>query len=479
MYFSNFLYKKIIQNTILLLCLLLLLPLKDIESIISLLDTSIDEDGENNITWGNIIKAWYDSVIDTYKKTISDSYSWLAEYQAQLISDTSITNLKIKFTNASWYFIEISKSQISLVPSTFIHKQTLANAARFITQELIDFQSSLFDAQNNMASKEYDIFQNVREKIMSSYKEMKLISSRTAYIDFLSGLSLVAYKRKYTCPKISSDYGCKIIGWRHPVIETIENDFIQNDLSLNKNDKVHIITGPNMWGKSTFLRQNALIVLMAHIGSYVPVSHANIWITDKIFSRVGANDNLFLWKSTFMVEMQEVSHILNNATKDSFIIIDEVWRGTSTYDGMSLAWGILKYIHDTLGTKTLFATHYHEIIDESSLLKSASNYSVAVGENEENLVFLRKIIPWGIKKSYGLEVAKIAWIKKWVLDDARQMVKRHQWTSQQFSEQLSFSSAMNINSSPIIDELLGVNTNILTPLEALNLLVELQKKSKK
>jgi len=449
---------------------------KNIQAIVDILEASLDEETQKNITEGNIIKLWYDNQIDNYRVTIQDSHAWLSSYQAQLIKGTGINSLKIKYTNASWYFIEISKSQIWNITDDFIHKQTLVNASRYVTQDLSQFQGQLFEAQDTMAQREYEIFQQVRETVLDRYDEMKQVSKKTAYIDFLSSLWYVAYKNNYTCPKIESWYEYCITWWRHPVIESIESNFIDNDLELKNKDFVHVITWPNMWWKSTFLRQNALLVLMTHMWSYIPVKVANIGLTDKIFSRVWANDNLFLGKSTFMVEMQEVSHIVNSATDRSFIIIDEVWRGTSTYDGMSLAWWILKYIHDTLKAKTLFATHYHEIIDESQVLTKVSNYSVAVGENSDNLVFLRKVIPWGIKKSYGLEVAKLAGVKESIIREAKSMIERHQDSWKFTPEQLSFTdwNPSDPHVSWLEDKIESLEIDSLTPLEAFQILVEMK-----
>ena len=455
--------------------------MKKIQDIIDLLDASLIEDGETNIMWGNIIQLGYDKEIDTYRNLIEDSHRWLSEYQKGLVEKLQITTLKIKYTNASGYFIEVPKSQISKVPDSFTHKQTLVNAGRFVTLELVEFGSQLLEAQNNMAEKEYEIFQDIRAKILTQYSLMKQASKNISVVDFISSLWEVSYSSGYVCPKITESYRLSIKEWRHPVIEGIEKSFISNNLTLMRNDFTHIITGPNMGWKSTFLRQNALLLVMAHIGSYIPAQEAEIGLVDKIFSRVGAHDNLFFWKSTFMVEMQEVANILNNATEKSFIIIDEVGRGTSTYDGMSLAWSILRHIHDKLKTKTLFATHYHEIIDESVTLKNASNHSVAVGENEENLVFLRKIIPWGIKKSYGLEVAKIAGIEKDIILEAERMSQSQKYGTLKWVGQLSLWEEIEDHELPsqLEKHLLSLNIDDITPLEAINELSRLKKLTKK
>ncbi len=463
--------------------------MEKIKQIIDLIDSSIKEDADLLLTGGNIIKSEYDEKVREYREILENSWEWLVKYQQKLIEEIGITNLKIKFTNVSGYFIEVSKSNLSKIPDYFILKQTLVNSSRFVTIELKEFEQKFLEAQNSLASREYEIFQQVREKILDSFSEIKNISEKTAFLDFEVSLSNIAYKNNYNKPELHNWYDLKIVSWRHPVIEQIERDFISNDLNLSKSDYIHIITWPNMGWKSTFLRQNALIVLMSHIWSFIPARSAKIPLTDKIFSRVWASDNLFLGQSTFMVEMQEVANILNNSTKKSFIIIDEVWRWTSTYDGMSIAWAILKELHDNIKAKTLFATHYHELIEKSKDLKWVKNFSVAVGENNENIVFLRKIIPGGVSKSYWLEVAKLAWLNNKVLDEARKMLKilEFEINSQNFT-QLSLVDKIEpeikivekevFRDSIVEQKIRKININNLTPIEALNLLSELKWKIK-
>ena len=454
--------------------------MKNILNIIKLLDKSIKEDPADNLTSWEIIADFYDEKVDEYRKIISTANDWLAKYQAKLITENNISTLKIKYTWPSWYFIEIPKSQVSKIPEDFIHKQTLVWASRYITLELKEFEAKFLEAQNEKANREYEIFLKIREEILDNFNDIKEISDKITNIDFLSTLSQVAYDNNYVRPEIFDGYDLEIISWRHPVIEKWVSDFISNDLNLTKKEFVHIITWPNMWWKSTFLRQNALIILMAHIWSFVPARFAKIPLTDKIFSRVWANDNLFLWQSTFMVEMQEVANILNNSTKNSFVIIDEVGRWTSTYDGMSLAWAILRENHDNIWAKTLFATHYHELIDESKTLKWVKNFSVAVWENEENLVFLRKIISGWIKKSFWLEVAKIAWIPESTLIEARNILKtleeKYEKPVQQWLFSVEVEPKVIEKKSEVEEELKNLDLNNLTPMEALNKLFELRKK---
>jgi len=458
--------------------------MENIKKIVDLIDKAIASEPDLNITWWNIIAFWYDEVVDKYKNIIDSSKNWLVEYQAGLIEETWINTLKIKFNNSMGYFIEVPKSQIEKVKNNLIHKQTLINVARYVSEELLKFQTNLFEAESNLAEREYKIFLDIREKILDSFVDIKQISKDTAFIDFCSNLASVAYYNDYVCPQIEKNYNLLIENWRHPVIEKQATDFISNDLVLDKKDFVHIITWPNMWWKSTFLRQNALIILLSHIWSFVPAKKALIPLTDKIFSRIWASDNLFLWASTFMVEMQEVANILNNSTKNSFVIIDEVGRWTSTYDWMSLAWAILKENHNNIWAKTLFATHYHELIDESKSLVWVSNYSVSVWENKDELLFLRKVIKGWIKKSFWIEVAKLAWISENVLDEAKKMLKLLEVEHNKISwNQLSIGID-NIEKeieyiekqSEIEDEIKNLNLNTFTPIEALNKLNELKEK---
>jgi len=459
--------------------------LQKIQNIIDLIDRAIKDEPELLLTGGNIIKDNYDEQVDKYRNILQNSKNWLADYQARLIEETGINTLKIKFTNVSWYFIEIPKAQVSKITDDFIQKQTLVNASRYITSELKQFEDDFRKAENSLSQKEYDLFLEIRTEILDNYREIKDLSDKTAFLDFEVSLSNIAYLYNYTRPKITKKYDFKIYNWRHPVVEQIEKDFISNNLELNKKEFVHIITWPNMWGKSTFLRQNALIILMSHIGSFVPARESDIPLTDKIFSRVWASDNLYFWQSTFMVEMQEVANIINNSTKNSFIIIDEVGRWTSTFDWMSLAWAILKENHDKIKAKTLFATHYHELIDEAKTLKWVANFSVAVWENNENLVFLRKIIPGWIKKSFWLEVAKLAWLNKSIIDEAKNMLLKLE-NKELSNSQLSF---WNFNTkieekiivkeiekkSEIEEKIKKIDLNNLTPIDALNLINEFKK----
>lgn len=457
--------------------------MQQLQQIIDLIGKSIKVDANNLIMWGWIIEDNFDSEVDELRNLVNHSNEWLNDYTQTLIETSGINTLRIKYTSASGYFIEIPLSQKSKVPESFIHKTTLVNALRFTTPELSQFESKISNAESLLYEREYQIFKEVSKTVLENFKEIKKVSSQVSQIDYLSNMAYVAYENDYVKPEISSKYDLEIVWGRHPVIEKIEKNFISNELFLSNKNFVHIITGPNMGWKSTYLRQNALILLMAHIGSFVPAKQAKISLTDKIFSRVGANDNLFLGSSTFMVEMQEVANILNNSTKNSFVIIDEVGRGTSTYDGMSLAWAILRENHDKIQAKTLFATHYHELVDESKKLKWVANFSVAVSENEDNIVFLRKIIPGSIKKSYGIEVAKLAWLSKDVIAEANNFLRNFEKTHT-FNQMSLWNFEVKVEEKIIYKEsevekkLQQIDVNSLTPIEALNVLNELTKSLK-
>ncbi len=457
--------------------------MESLQNIIDILEASIKEDWESLLTSWNIIKDGFDEKVDKYRAVVKTWKDWLSSYQEKLINNTWIPKLKIKYTNISWYFIEIPRSAMSQVPETFVHKQTLVNTSRYITSELKEFEESLIQSESLLSDREYNIFLEIRDKVLTEFSDIKKMWKSISHLDFLASLWSTAYQNNYTKPEMHIWYDLKIEDGRHPVIESIEKKFVSNSLSLWKKDYIHIITWPNMWWKSTFLRQNALIILMAHIWSFVPASYAKVPLTDKIFSRVWATDNLYLWQSTFMVEMQEIANILHNSSQRSFIIIDEIWRWTSTYDGMSLAWAILKYNHDNIKAKTLFATHYHELIDESKTLKSVSNYSVAVWENEENLVFLRKVIKWWIRKSFGIQVAKIAWLNNDVISEANNMLLRLESNSIQMSllpatsEQKEKKNQMHEKcKNDIVCSIKNTDIDNLTPRQALAILADFQEK---
>jgi len=399
-------------------------PLLDIKSLI---ERSISEDAPISISEGNIIKEGFDESIDDYKKAMKDGKIWISTVEEQERKRTGIKNLKIGFNKVFGYYFEVSKSNLSLVPDNYTRKQTLANCERFINVKLKTLESMVLSANEKACRKEHEVFCHIRDKISKSYLRIYKTAKSLATLDVLINFAKIAVANDYIMPEICQDKIIKIENGRHPVVEAIQGDgsFVPNDLFLDEEKHISIITGPNMSGKSTYMRQSALIVLMAQIGCFVPATRAKIGIVDKIFTRIGAWDDLSAGQSTFMVEMREVSNILDNATKNSFLVLDEIGRGTSTHDGLSIAWAVLEYISNKskLGAKALFATHYHELTRLADKIPSITNYSVATTENNGEIVFLRKIIPGCTNNSYGIEVAKLAGIKNEVIARAKEISK--------------------------------------------------------
>ena len=394
--------------------------------IYNLLDSAIDPDAPITIREGGIFKTGYNEAIDNYRDKKVNSKSILAALEEKERENTGIKNLRIKFNRVFGYFLEVTNSYKNLVPDYFIRKQTLTNAERFTTDELSRLSSEILSAEENLYGLEYDEFVKLRDTLSNEIVRVQKTAEYIALIDVLASLSYVAQSNKYVRPAITDDGVINISGGRHPVIEKImsSDSFIPNDTFLDtQGNRIMIITGPNMAGKSTYMRQTALICLMAQIGSFVPADSASISMSDRIFTRVGASDDLASGQSTFMVEMSEVANILRNATNNSLIIMDEIGRGTSTFDGLAIAWSVVEYIadKDALGAKTLFATHYHELTDLEDKLSSVNNYSIAIKHDGNKLVFLRKIIRGGADRSYGIEVAELAGVPNVVTDRAKEI----------------------------------------------------------
>ena len=392
-----------------------------LKDLYELVDTSIVDAPPYLMHEGGIIKDGFNSEIDKYRMSKTNGKQWLVELEQKEKEKTGIKNLKIKYSRLTGYLFEISNTYKGEIPDYFVRKQTLASAERYTTKELSELQDTIISAEDRLSTLEYEVFQEVREKISKETLRIKNTASDIALIDVLANFAYVAKKNKYVCPEINRNGIINIVEGRHPVIEKINNseDFISNDTNLDNDNFIDIITGPNMAGKSTYMRQTALIALMAHIGSFVPAKSANICILDRIFTRVGASDDLSRGKSTFMVEMSEVSNIVNNATKDSLIILDEIGRGTSTYDGLSIAWAVVEYISDKIKAKTLFATHYHELTELEGKVKGVNNFNIAVIEKDDNIKFLRKIVRGSAKKSYGIAVAKLAGLPDDIIENSK------------------------------------------------------------
>ena len=391
-----------------------------LKDLFDLIDLSIVDDPPYLMHEGNIIKDGFNEEIDKYRLSKTDGRKWLAELEDKEREKTGIKNLKIKYSRVTGYLFEITNAYKGEIPDYFIRKQTLASSERYTTKELNELQSIIINAEDRLSNLEYDVFQEVRERVAKETDRIRNAASSIANIDVLSSLAYVANKNNYVCPTINVDGVIDIKDGRHPVIErfgSVDN-FISNDTNLDNNNYIDIITGPNMAGKSTYMRQVALICLMAHMGSFVPAKSANISLLDRIFTRVGASDDLTRGKSTFMVEMSETAYIVKCATDKSLIILDEIGRGTSTYDGLSIAWAVIEYISEKIKAKTLFATHYHELTELEGRVKGVRNFNVAVIENEDEIKFLRKIVSGGAKKSFGIAVAKLSGLPSYITDKA-------------------------------------------------------------
>lgn len=450
---------------------------------------------------GGIIREGYNEDVDKFRRSRTDGKKWLSELEARERERTGIRTMKIKYNRVFGYSLEITNTFKDQVPDNYIRKQTLTNAERYITQELKELEDLILGAEDKLYALEYELFSEVRDRVGAEVVRIQKTAKAVAAIDVLASLSLVAQRNNYVRPKINNTGVIDIKNGRHPVVEQmIENDmFIANDTYLDSQKKrISIITGPNMAGKSTYMRQTALIVLMAQIGSFVPAEKANIGIVDRIFTRVGASDDLASGQSTFMVEMTEVANILRNATSKSLLILDEIGRGTSTFDGLSIAWAVVEHISNTklCGAKTLFATHYHELTELEGKISGVNNYCIAVKEKGDDIVFLRKIVKGGADKSYGIQVAKLAGVPDTVIQRAKELVeelsdaditaavkdltapKKKQKIQYDQVDMAQMSLFDTVQDNDIIDEIKGLEIGNLTPMEALNILYNLQNKIK-
>lgn len=476
----------------------------DLSDLYHLVDDAICEEPPISSRDGGIIRDGFHQEIDRLRRAKTEGKQWLAELEAQERERTGIKNLKIKYNKVFGYYLEVTNSYKELVPQDYQRKQTLANAERYFTPRLKELEDTILGAEDKLISLEYEFFKELRQQIASQVTRVQQTAKAVARLDVYASLAYVAEKNHYVRPKLNTKGIIHIKGGRHPVVEQMmeHNLFIDNDTYLdNKKQRVSIITGPNMAGKSTYMRQSALIVLMAQLGSFVPAKSANIGIVDRIFTRVGASDDLASGQSTFMVEMNEVANILRNATKDSLLILDEIGRGTSTFDGLSIAWAVVEHISNTkvLGAKTLFATHYHELTELEGKLEGVHNYCIAVKENGDDIVFLRKIVPGGADKSYGIAVAKLAGLPDEVIERANRIVtqlcendivdlakniavegqtlstgRKQKPLDEVDLAQMSFFDT--IKDDDIIEELRSLDISQMTPIEALNALNELQVK---
>ncbi len=462
-------------------------PLEDIHQLI---DTAIEEEPPFSVREGGLIKEGYNEELDAVRSDMNNSTSLLAQIELEQKEKTGIPKLKVGYNRVFGYYIEVTNSYKDKVPEEYIRKQTLTNCERYITQELKDLEGRILGAKDRSFGMEYAIFDDIRKVVANNLDRIEKTAKAIATLDVLTSLANVASDNNYTRPEVNQSSKIILKDSRHPVVEALLSGapFVPNDVTLdNDSNRVAIITGPNMAGKSTYMRQVALIVLMAQMGSFVPASYAEIGVVDSIFTRVGASDDLASGQSTFMVEMNEVANIVKKATKNSLLILDEIGRGTSTYDGMSIARAVLEFVADKkkLGAKALFATHYHELTVMENLLDGVKNYNIAVKKRGDDITFLRRIIPGGADDSYGIEVAKLAGLPDWIIKRAKEILK--ELTSGKTDDKETFANIsphnneddMQLNlldtaSNAVTDKLKSVDVNTLTPIEAMNLLYELK-----
>ncbi len=469
--------------------------IEDLQDLYKLIDNAILEEPPISSRDGDIIKEGFNEEIDKLRKAKTQGKQWLADLEAKERETTGIKNLKVKYNKVFGFYLEVTNSYKDLVPDYYVRKQTLANAERYYTPELKELEDSILGAEDRLNLLEYEYFKKVRETIASKVNDIQSTASAIAQVDALASLATVARNNNYVRPVINNRGALDIKDGRHPVVEklTANDQFIANDCYLDEStNTIAIITGPNMAGKSTYMRQVALIVLMAQIGSFVPAASARVGVCDRIFTRVGASDDLSTGQSTFMVEMNEVANILNNATSRSLLILDEIGRGTSTYDGLSIAWAVVEYISDKIGAKTLFATHYHELTELEGQISGVHNYCIAVSENGEDIVFLRKIIPGGADQSYGIQVARLAGLPEDLLKRARVIVNSlNESDIAAVSDKITMqekleaklkdiqSEKISAYDNEILTTIKSMDITKITPLEAINMLYDFHEKVNK
>lgn len=482
--------------------------LDPLEDLCTLVQNAIADEPPLAMKEGGIIRDGYNEEVDTLRRAKSEGKDWLAKLEQDEREKTGIKTLRIKYNKVFGYYLEVTNSYKELVPDYYTRKQTLANAERYITPELKELEDTILGAEDKLYALEYELYCTIRDTIAAEVKRIQTTAKAIALLDVFSSLALVAERNNYVRPKINESGKIDIKDGRHPVVEQMipNGTFICNDTLLDdKKQRVSIITGPNMAGKSTYMRQAALIVLMAQIGSFVPAAKADIGLVDRIFTRVGASDDLASGQSTFMVEMTEVANILRNATSKSLLILDEIGRGTSTFDGLSIAWAVVEYISDSklLGAKTLFATHYHELTELEGKIDNVNNYCIAVKEKGDDIVFLRKIVKGGADKSYGIQVAKLAGVPDLVIDRAKEIVEelvneditirvseiavggkdsvaKKKAKPKKYDEMdlAQFSLFDTVKDDDVLEELKNIDVGNLTPIDALNTIYRLQNKLK-
>ena len=470
--------------------------LDPLESLTALLERAIHPDAPVVITEGGIIRDGYSAMLDEYRAASTSGKQWIIDLEQREREATGIKNLRVQYNRVFGYYIEVTKSYYDMVPQHYIRKQTLANCERYMTPELKEIEQKIVGAQEQSVRLELQLFTEIREKIAGEIERIQRTAMALKTLDAILSLAKVAVNNHYVRPEITEDGEMEILDGRHPVVEQTmqEGGFVPNDTHMNgEGSRMLIITGPNMAGKSTYMRQVALITLMAHIGSFVPAREARIPIVDRIFTRVGASDDLASGQSTFMVEMSETAYILRNATAKSLIILDEIGRGTSTFDGLAIAWAVVEYLCDKarIGAKTLFATHYHELSELEGHIDGVENYCISVKEHGEDVIFLRKIVRGGADKSFGVHVARLAGVPHPVLVRAHEIQARLEVsdinqkgigmnileeTPQRENEQVNL---FDYAKTEIINELQSIDVMALTPMDAINKLFLLREKARK
>ncbi len=451
--------------------------------VVGLIENAIAEDASPTLAGGRVIRRGFSPELDGIEESAKAAREWVAGLQNRERERTGIKSLKVGYNKVFGYYLEVTKPNLHLVPADYVRKQTLTNAERFITPELKEYESLILHAEERIRELEAEIFRSVRAKVGESVDRILATAEALAELDVSVALAEVAHRNRYTRPVLTEGDRIDIVAGRHPVVELTLRDepFVPNDVHLSPEECILVITGPNMSGKSTYLRQVALIVLMAQIGSFVPADAAEIGLVDRIFTRIGAQDEIHAGQSTFMVEMLETANILHHATSKSLVILDEIGRGTSTYDGISIAWAVVEYLHNhpRLRCKTLFATHYHELTALEGLLPRVRNYNVAVAEDGEKVVFLRKIVPGGADRSYGIHVAQLAGLPRPVIQRAEELLREFEENSHRGpgtpGPQRPYQLALFSLSDPVADEIASLDLATMTPLEALNKLYEFQR----
>ncbi|MDI6840654.1 MAG: DNA mismatch repair protein MutS [bacterium] len=449
------------------------------DSTVSLIDRAIVDNPPPTIKDGGIIKAGFNKELDELRKLAFSGKQWISDFESNERRRTGIQSLKVGFNNVFGYYIEVTKPNLKLVPPTYIRKQTIVSGERFITQELKEYESKVLSAEERIKQLEYELFCDLRKEVAKKTTEIQYVAKKIAELDTFASFAWVAKRNGYTRPVVDDGDSIIIKNGRHPVVEQLlrEGEFVPNPTILEKDSEIYIITGPNMAGKSTYLRQVGLIVVMAQIGSFVPATESRIGVCDRIFTRIGASDDLTRGVSTFLAEMNETANILNNASKRSLVLLDEIGRGTSTFDGMSIAWATIEYLSNRIGCKTLFATHYHELTELATISSKIKNYQIAVKRYEDKIIFLRQLRPGGCDESYGIDVAKLAGLPQVVIKRAKEILHTLELNERKASKIRAKSKQVDLfelKEPPVLKELDKIELDKITPIDALLLIKKLK-----